>query len=108
LLNIFREEFHRRLKVYHAWKAKNGAKNTEKKLERAPKSVYDYSKEHLVTGVESKGSRYFRVPFGGFEDGSRGLWYAHFEGEFVVRQMEVSGGSGKCFVAGIKLINIIF
>uniref|UniRef100_A0A8C8IZS2 Unconventional myosin-VI n=1 Tax=Oncorhynchus tshawytscha TaxID=74940 RepID=A0A8C8IZS2_ONCTS len=44
LLAACREEFHRRLKVYHAWKSKNKKRgndtgNTE---QRAPKSVTDY------------------------------------------------------------------
>ncbi|KAK5598736.1 Unconventional myosin-VI [Crenichthys baileyi] len=41
LLAACREEFHRRLKVYHAWKSKNKKRNTETE-QRAPKSVMDY------------------------------------------------------------------
>lgn len=41
LLAACREEFHRRLKVYHAWKAKNKKRNAEAE-QRAPKSVTDY------------------------------------------------------------------
>lgn len=41
LLAACREEFHRRLKVYHAWKSKNKKRNTETD-QRAPKSVTDY------------------------------------------------------------------
>lgn len=41
LLAACREEFHRRLKVYHAWKSKNKKRNTETE-QRAPKSVTDY------------------------------------------------------------------
>lgn len=41
LLAACREEFHRRLKVYHAWKTKNKKRNTEAE-QRAPKSVTDY------------------------------------------------------------------
>lgn len=41
LLAACREEFHRRLKVYHAWKSKNKKRNTEAE-QRAPKSVTDY------------------------------------------------------------------
>lgn len=41
------------------------------------------------------------------------MWYAHFEGEFIKRQMEVGGGGGKCFVAGkgeffLKVFFLIF
>ena len=38
LLDACREEFHRRLKVYHAWKSKN-KKRTDKGEHRAPKAV---------------------------------------------------------------------
>ena len=38
LLDACREEFHRRLKVYHAWKSKN-KKRTDKGEQRAPKAV---------------------------------------------------------------------
>lgn len=41
LLAACREEFHRRLKVYHAWKSKNKKRNTETE-QRAPKSITDY------------------------------------------------------------------
>ncbi|XP_073682704.1 unconventional myosin-VI-like [Garra rufa] len=41
LLAACREEFHRRLKVYHAWKSKNKKRNTDTEM-RAPKSVTDY------------------------------------------------------------------
>lgn len=36
-----RIEFHRRLKVYHAWKAKNRKRTTMDENERAPRSVMD-------------------------------------------------------------------
>lgn len=41
LLEACREEFHRRLKVYHAWKAKNKRKSVGAENERAPKSVME-------------------------------------------------------------------
>lgn len=41
LLAACREEFHRRLKVYHAWKSKNKKRNADAD-QRAPKSVTDY------------------------------------------------------------------
>ncbi|TNN26421.1 Unconventional myosin-VI [Liparis tanakae] len=41
LLAACREEFHRRLKVYHAWKSKNKKRNTDTE-QRAPKCVTDY------------------------------------------------------------------
>lgn len=42
LLAACREEFHRRLKVYHAWKSKNKKRNDVGSDQRAPKSVTDY------------------------------------------------------------------
>lgn len=47
LLAACREEFHRRLKVYHAWKSKNKKRNTETE-QRAPKSVTDYGNIKLL------------------------------------------------------------
>jgi len=44
LLAACREEFHRRLKVYHAWKSKNKKRNTDTE-QRAPKCVTDYGTE---------------------------------------------------------------
>lgn len=45
LLAACREEFHRRLKVYHAWKSKNKKRNAETE-QRAPKSVTDYGEKN--------------------------------------------------------------
>lgn len=45
LLAACREEFHRRLKVYHAWKSKNKKRNVEAE-QRAPKSITDYGTTH--------------------------------------------------------------
>ncbi|MEQ2171509.1 Unconventional myosin-VI [Goodea atripinnis] len=47
LLAACREEFHRRLKVYHAWKSKNKKRNAETE-QRAPKSVMDYGTKVLL------------------------------------------------------------
>ena len=44
LLESCREEFHRRLKVYHAWKTKNKKRVTVQSDERAPKAVMDNGK----------------------------------------------------------------
>lgn len=63
-----RHEFHRRLKVYHAWKAKNRKRTTMEENERAPKSVMEAAakapprvqqKQEISSSVE----RYFRIPF---------------------------------------------
>ncbi len=41
LLEACRIEFHRRLKVYHAWKTKNKKRVTNAAEDRAPKAVMD-------------------------------------------------------------------
>ncbi|KAI8424587.1 hypothetical protein MSG28_003033 [Choristoneura fumiferana] len=46
LLEACRHEFHRRLKVYHAWKAKNARKTTMNEQERAPQSIMDAEHTH--------------------------------------------------------------
>jgi myosin VI len=90
--------------VYHAWKAKNSQKTTEKgDSERAPKTLYQYQQSHKVTPTTPVSppnqNRYFRVPF--TKDGmNKGMWYAHFEGEFIRRQMEINGDQRKRFLAG--------
>merc|ERR550534_1533066 len=96
LLESCREEFHRRLKVYHAWKAKNRKKNsTFNESARAPTSILEEAnKSTQVTmkkPVTTSDHRYFRIPFvrpDGSSDNSlltnpahqsgRGWWYAHF------------------------------
>ncbi|XP_050667536.1 myosin heavy chain 95F [Leptidea sinapis] len=93
LLEACRHEFHRRLKVYHAWKAKNARKSTMNEQERAPQSIMDAAK---TPRLPQKGDilgarhRYFRIPFVRAGDGDkRGWWYAHFDGQYVARQMEL-------------------
>ena len=53
--------------------------------------------EFLPNDRIAEKDRYFRIPFirpgaagGGSETGTkRGWWYAHFDGQFVARQMEL-------------------
>lgn len=68
-LQACRHEFHRRLKVYHAWKAKNKKRTTMEDNERAPKSVMEAAakapariqpKQEIST---MSAHRYFRIPF---------------------------------------------
>jgi len=105
LLEACREEFHRRLKVYHAWKMKNMKKQQQEKeaQNRAP---------GLASSADSRGAaprppakavkgnerpqRYFRIPFvrPGDQDKAqqqkkRGWWFAHFDGQWIARQMEL-------------------
>ncbi|XP_055381599.1 myosin heavy chain 95F isoform X4 [Condylostylus longicornis] len=102
LLEACRHEFHRRLKVYHAWKAKNRKRTTMDENERAPKSVMEAGnipfpikgpplaqQKHEITSAQH---RYFRIPFmraNCTDNTKRGLWYAHFDGQYVARQMEL-------------------
>ncbi|XP_068923090.1 unconventional myosin-VI isoform X1 [Petaurus breviceps papuanus] len=112
LLAACREEFHRRLKVYHAWKSKNKKRNTETE-QRAPKSVTDYDfapfmnnspQQNPTTQLPARQQeiemnrqqRYFRIPFirpaDQYKDPQnkkKGWWYAHFDGPWIARQMEL-------------------
>ncbi|XP_070589187.1 unconventional myosin-VI isoform X4 [Erythrolamprus reginae] len=104
LLAACREEFHRRLKVYHAWKAKNKKRNTEME-QRAPKSVTDYAQQNPASQLSVKQQqeiemnrqqRFFRIPFirpaDQYKDPQnkkKGWWYAHFDGPWIARQMEL-------------------
>uniref|UniRef100_A0A8C1L1A3 Unconventional myosin-VI n=1 Tax=Cyprinus carpio TaxID=7962 RepID=A0A8C1L1A3_CYPCA len=113
LLAACREEFHRRLKVYHSWKSKNKKRNTQDE-QRAPKAVTDYvdiigsqgfvaQQNPLVPVVPrqqeiviNRQQRFFRIPFirpgDQYKDPQnkkKGWWYAHFDGPWIARQMEL-------------------
>ncbi|XP_062406206.1 myosin VIa isoform X2 [Sardina pilchardus] len=104
LLAACREEFHRRLKVYHAWKSKNKKRNAEAEP-RAPKSVTDYAQQNQSAPpiparqheiAMNRQQRYFRIPFirpgDQYKDltgKKKGWWYAHFDGPWIARQMEL-------------------
>jgi len=105
LLEACREEFHRRLKVYHAWKARNKKKSFGKEQEgtfednqRAPTSILNEANKptmnHARKTSGSTTQRYFRIPFvkPGANDGAKGWWFAHFDGEWIGRQMELHPG----------------
>ncbi|XP_033230422.1 myosin heavy chain 95F isoform X2 [Belonocnema kinseyi] len=103
LLEACRHEFHRRLKVYHAWKARNRKRTTMDENERAPKSIMEAASRTphtpLKQPIVESSQRFFRIPFvrppaPGQSDnpntgGKRGWWYAHFDGQYVARQMEL-------------------
>ncbi|CAH0558642.1 unnamed protein product [Brassicogethes aeneus] len=95
LLEACRHEFHRRLKVYHAWKAKNRKRTTMDENQRAPRSVLESaaktSRLPQKAVLDNVSQRYFRIPFQrpGTEQGQKGWWYAHFDGQYVARQMEI-------------------
>jgi myosin-6 len=109
LLEACRDEFHRRLKVYHAWKMQNRAKKKETPEERMPDSVQreaivnpptppvrKSSLSSLAQAVPQNQQRYFRVPFVKPDppgqkslNKQKGWWLAHFDGQWVVRQLEL-------------------
>ncbi|KAM3595479.1 uncharacterized protein V6R79_024107 [Siganus canaliculatus] len=104
LLAACREEFHRRLKVYHAWKSKNKKRNDDGSDQRAPKSVMDYAEQNPAPQMATqhqevamnRQQRYFRIPFirpaDQYKDPQnkkKGWWYAHFDGPWIARQMEL-------------------
>lgn len=101
LLEACREEFHRRLKVYHAWKMKNTNKEKDKNA-RAPsalRATADSKKAAPVAKKKKKDDRpqrYFRIPFvrpdaegAGKKGAKKGWWFAHFDGQWIARQMEL-------------------
>lgn len=135
LLEACRAEFHRRLKIYHAWKANNRQQRTNSSTieghqqsaagqaassssavmpedQRAPNCVLQAAAVlgsgsaggPATPATRAQGERYFRIPFvrpgtlagggGGAVGGAvvsqqRGWWFAHFSGQWIVRQMEV-------------------
>ncbi|XP_075244951.1 unconventional myosin-VI-like isoform X2 [Convolutriloba macropyga] len=132
LLEACREEFHRRLKVYHNWKANQASRNQSAAAaaggsskdgkgpaaqssneQRAPKDVVDHVKQQkqnaqaLPNSAQPKKAqsqnaktdkvqRYFRVPFIRPCDvgkdpqfRQKGWWFAHFDGDWVARQLEL-------------------
>jgi len=107
LLDACREEFHRRLKVYHSWKTKNkkaqrGAGDKAGADQRAPLEVEANAQAPQPPPrvppakgpAQESAQRYFRIPFARPADEFReetkhGMWYAHFDGAWIARQMEV-------------------
>lgn len=115
LLEACRQEFHRRLKVYHQWKKQNKARVVDPQgaSQRAPQEVMQTAegapplpprpdKQEPVTPPAlppRRAQRFFRVPFmrrtnqyRETEFKKQGWWYAHFDGQWIARQMEVFPG----------------
>jgi myosin-6 len=99
LLEACREEFHRRLKVYHAWKSRN-AQTEKEKAKRAPTALHSAAESRSAAPAPKKKEkkparpqRYFRIPFTRPEDkkkgAKKGWWFAHFDGQWIARQMEL-------------------
>jgi len=102
LLEACREEFHRRLKVYHAWKMKNMNKAKTKSEARAPASLAAAAGQRGAAPrpppkakKNDRPQRYFRIPFvrpgekAPNKGAKKGWWYAHFDGQWIARQMEL-------------------
>ncbi|XP_075678552.1 myosin heavy chain 95F jaguar [Dermatophagoides pteronyssinus] len=136
LLELCREEFHRRLKVYHQWKDRihnsrslsttapttapaasndnqlNNNNNNNNLLimqqqqqqqidnnNRAPVSIMNSTtssssstmmmNNNQVKSTKQQQQRYFRLPFDRHCGQSKGVWYAHFDGKWIARQMEI-------------------
>ncbi|XP_043204148.1 unconventional myosin-VI-like isoform X1 [Amphibalanus amphitrite] len=102
LLEACRVEFHRRLKVYHAWKANSKKRTTDMdETQRAPSSVLEAAAAGRpapaaaapASGPPQPQHRFFRIPFvrpgQQKENQARGWWYAHFDGQWIARQMEL-------------------
>ncbi|EGT39017.1 hypothetical protein CAEBREN_03457 [Caenorhabditis brenneri] len=103
LLVACKEEFHRRLRIYNEWKSKNSA-NRDVPPTRAPLTVYSNQKpcsSMMVSRVQAAPhlnpaltqQRYFKVSFatdnkknGGSQSG---MWYAHFNGQYIRRQLTI-------------------
>lgn len=101
-----RDEFHRRLKMYHDWKEANqnshilptSVHETHTFLQYAEMS--NTNKPIFTANLVIQ--RFFRVPYEkpvGSQDYSKilctGFWYAHFDGQYIVRQMEIQPNINK-------------
>ncbi|XP_073228472.1 unconventional myosin-VI-like isoform X3 [Porites lutea] len=124
LLEACREEFHRRLKVYHQWKKQNKAQRPDPQgaPQRAPQDIMQAAEqapplpprpcrpEQAVAPSlpPRRPQRFFRIAFmrrsNQYRDSEfkkQGWWYAHFDGQFIARQMELHPGQpGLLLVAG--------
>lgn len=100
LLEACREEFHRRLKVYHAWKTKNANKQAAKGGGRAPPALHGAAAKRSAAPKppkkkkEERPQRFFRIPFVRPDQknkagAKKGWWFAHFDGQWIARQMEL-------------------
>lgn len=92
--SIFHVKLIFNFKVYHAWKAKNRKRTTMEENERAPRSVMESASKAPrlpQKNVLDNNQRYFRIPFqgSGADVNKRGWWFAHFDGQYVARQMEL-------------------
>lgn len=120
LLGTCRAEFHRRLKVYHDWRKKNMQNKTNKTADqRAPVDVIKNAEMPAIikqqqqppakksAAATARPQRFFRVSFARPSDQYRnadykkvGWWYAHFDGEWIARQLEIHANGVLLLVSG--------
>lgn len=107
ILEACREEFHRRLKAYQAWKTRNAQKRLKEEpikpdLQITPAPLITAAP--LPTPAPDAKHRLFKVPFvyPSYNNPSiKGWWYAHFYGKWIVRQLEIHPEQAPlCLVAG--------
>ncbi|XP_066993840.2 unconventional myosin-VI [Anabrus simplex] len=91
-----REEVMLRMKTFHSWKEKQQKNKYSSPGMILKKQASQGSPNHLASmkDCESKSQRYFRAPLVRPSQvnsllSTRGWWYAHFDGRYVARQMEV-------------------
>uniref|UniRef100_A0A1I7VVB9 Myosin motor domain-containing protein n=1 Tax=Loa loa TaxID=7209 RepID=A0A1I7VVB9_LOALO len=105
LLRACKEEFHRRLQIYQQWKELNESSTTERQINHVPIAVLASSSKGFSSHFSQNNvaiQRYFKVPFAKPARGhvntrdisevaaaSHGMWYAHFDGQWIARQMEL-------------------
>ncbi|CAG9536205.1 unnamed protein product [Cercopithifilaria johnstoni] len=104
LLLACKEEFHRRLQIYQQWKELNESSTIERQTNRIPMAVLASSSKGFSSHFSQNNvtiQRYFKVPFAKSTRGlmnmrdisevaiSHGMWYAHFDGQWIARQMEL-------------------
>ncbi|CAM9149282.1 unnamed protein product, partial [Lampetra fluviatilis] len=110
LLASCRAELHRRLRTFHAWRARNRARGGAGGQDppRAPQSVMEnaerlsHLRHHQEQGLESMSrvQTFYRIPFvvkgsapGPSSGGApRGWWLAHYDGSWLARQLELHPG----------------
>ncbi|VDK61598.1 unnamed protein product [Onchocerca ochengi] len=104
LLLACKEEFHRRLQIYQQWKELNESSIVERQKNRLPMAILASSNKDFSSHFSQNNTaiqRYFKVPFARPARGqmnmhdilevavSHGMWYAHFDGQWIARQMEL-------------------
>lgn len=121
LLEACKEEFHRRLRVYHEWKAKNARAQEQESESRAPLCILqnassisssngptgNYATGGSVKGGKSVEDRFFRIPFvrPASLGGQKGWWWAHFHGQWISRQMELHPEKPPILLVAGKVLN---